>query len=232
MKTVGILQPGKLGDIIICLPIAKYWKEKGYKVVWPIFENFVPMFQKAIDYVTFIPVTNDVYQCVPQARALLEAYNILEILDLAATFPGSKCTDEYVKLGDGFGPEKFDAFKYRLAQVPFDLKWKLEYKRDFEKERELYATYVGSILDYDIIGVKHSRGVVNVKFESKNKLIEVKDFHSIFDWRIILEEAQCIALVDSAMANFVEQLNLPNKKIIIRKPGHPTPTFKNNWIEK
>jgi len=31
------------------------------------------------------------------------------------------------------------------------------------------------------------------------------------------------------MANFVEQLNLPNNKILVQKPGQPTPTIKNEW---
>jgi hypothetical protein len=44
-----------------------------------------------------------------------------------------------------------------------------------------------------------------------------------------LENASSIALVDSAMANFVEQLNIENKKILLLKPGHPRPTFRNDW---
>jgi len=45
----------------------------------------------------------------------------------------------------------------------------------------------------------------------------------------VLENASSIALVDSAMANFVEQLNIENKKILLLKPGHPGPTFRNDW---
>ena len=43
-------------------------------------------------------------------------------------------------------------------------------------------------------------------------------------WKMLL-----LALVDSAMANFVEQLNVENKKILLLKPGHPRPTFRNDW---
>jgi hypothetical protein len=35
-----LLQPGKLGDILICAPIAKYYSEMGYEVYWPVFDNF------------------------------------------------------------------------------------------------------------------------------------------------------------------------------------------------
>jgi len=35
-----LLQPGKLGDILICAPIAKHYSEMGYEVYWPVFDNF------------------------------------------------------------------------------------------------------------------------------------------------------------------------------------------------
>ena len=31
-KECYILQPGKLGDILICAPIARFYAKKGYKV--------------------------------------------------------------------------------------------------------------------------------------------------------------------------------------------------------
>jgi len=228
MKTVGIVQPGKLGDLIICLPIAKFYSDNGYKVIWPVFKNFLPMFEEAVNYVNFLPVTNDVYECVPQAFNLLESNKVDKIIDIAATFPGSKCTEEYVKLGDGFGPEKFDEFKYRLANVPFKEKWNLQYKRNKEKEEEVFNLYVKE-KKYDVVGIKHSRGQLNVQFLSKNQVIHINENHSIFHWRKVLEKAKCIALVDSAMANLVEQLNLDNKKIFLTKPGQPTPTLHNQW---
>lgn len=234
MSRLGILQPGKLGDILICLPIAKHYSEMGYEVIWPIFTDFVPMMKESIDYVTFTPVTNDVYRCINEARYTLREYFSVKpekIFDIAATFPGSRVTEEYVALGDGFGEEKFDQFKYRKCNVPFDKKWNLQFKRDEEKEKEIYNLYVNRP-NYDIVSVKHSRGELNVKFESKNQIIHTNDKHNIFHWVKILEGAQNIALVDSAMSNFVEQLNLPNKKILLRKPGHPGPTFRNNWIIK
>jgi asparagine synthetase B (glutamine-hydrolysing) len=82
---------------------------------------------------------------------------------------------------------------------------------------------------FDLVGLKHSRGEVNVQILSKNQVIHINENHSIFYWRKLLEEAENIVLVDSAMANLVEQFNLSNKKIIIRKPGQPIPTIKNKW---
>lgn len=230
MKKIGILQPGKLGDLIICLPIAKYYADKGYKVIWPVFNNFAPMMQEVVDYVEYMPVTNNVYSCFGEAKHAIYSNHpdVETVFDLAATFPGSSVTDEYVALGDGWGEEKFDAFKYRKASVPFELKWNLEYKRNLKEEEKVYNEMVKSP-NYDVVSTKHSRGDLNIKFESKHDIVKVNENYNIFYWRKVLENAKHIALVDSAMANLVEQLNLTNKKFLLMKQGHPGPTFKNNW---
>ena len=122
MKRIGILQPGRLGDIIICLPIAKHYFDLGYKVIWPIFDILYPMCQPAIDYVTFLPVTNNVYECVKHSKVLLEENKVDYIFDIAATFPNSSCTEEYVILGDGLKELKFDKFKltaFRMWIIKF-----------------------------------------------------------------------------------------------------------------
>ena len=231
MKVIGILQPGRLGDLIICLPIANYYHDKGYEVHWPVFRKFVDMFKKVAPYINFYPVTDNVWNCFDESALILKTLKINDTLDIAATFPGSSCTDEYVKLGDGFGPEKFDEFKYRLSKVPCEFKWKLTYNRDLKKEKEVYDKYVKQE-KYDIVGLTHSRGKANKRVISINQVIYLNENHSIFDWRKILEGAENIVLVDSAMANFVEQLNLTNKKILVQKPNQPTPTLKNEWTIK
>ena len=228
MKKIGIIQPGRLGDLFICLPIAKYYSKKGYKVYWPVMVDYVNLAHFIADYAIFIPVTSDVYKCVDEARDALKYHKVYKVIDIAATFPGSTCTEEYVKLGDGFGEEKFDEFKYRLAKVPFKNKWDLQYTRDLDREQEVYDLYVKE-KKYDVVGLKHSRGEANVQVLSKNQVIHINEKHRIVDWRKVLEGAEHIVLVDSAMANFVEQLNLPNKKTLVTKPGQPTPTFKNKW---
>jgi len=228
MKQIGIIQPGRLGDLIICLPIANHYNSKGYYVHWPVFKQFVGMFKEAAPHINFIPVSDNVWTCVPEAFEVLKQLNVKKVLDIAATFPGSKCTEEYVTLGDGFGEEKFDEFKYRKSKVPFSNKWELIYNRNLDKEQEVFNQYVKQE-KYDVVGLKHSKGEANVQVLSKNQVININENHSIFHWRKILEGAENIVLVDSAMANFVEQLNLPNNKILVQKPGQPTPTIKNEW---
>jgi len=54
-KTLGLIQSRGIGDIIIALPIAKYYHDRGVEVYWPIDARFLPSFQNAVDYVKFIP---------------------------------------------------------------------------------------------------------------------------------------------------------------------------------
>lgn len=50
-KKIVMIQPGKLGDILICAPIAKYYNDLGYQVLWPVFSNFISTI-KRFEYVT------------------------------------------------------------------------------------------------------------------------------------------------------------------------------------
>lgn len=230
-KAIGIVQPGRLGDIIICLPIAKYYSEQGYRVVWPVFDYLVKMLVDRIDYVEFVAVTSNVYKCVEESKNILSKIDDVKIFDIAATFPDSNCTDEYVSLGDGFGEEKFDEFKYRKCEVPFSEKWKLHINWNEEMVDALYNSYVKSE-KYVVVGLNHSKGKASIKIETDKQIVELNENHNIFDWIKILKHAAAIVLVDSAMANLVEQVNLPNKKILVAKPNQPTPTFKNAWTIK
>lgn len=56
-KKIVMVQPGKLGDILICAPIAKHYSDLGYEVLWPVFSNFVSTINR-FDYVT--PIDFDV----------------------------------------------------------------------------------------------------------------------------------------------------------------------------
>ena len=82
---IAIIQPGKIGDIIICLPIAHYYQRRKQEVLWPMHKSLVPMFEAAVDYVKFIPV--DSYDPKDSIEAV-GPYNPRETLPLAFGFPG------------------------------------------------------------------------------------------------------------------------------------------------
>ena len=82
---------------------------------------------------------------------------------------------------------------------------------------------------YVVTGLNHSQGRANINIETDKSIVEINEKYCIFSWLKTLKNATNIVLVDSAMANFVEQMNLTNSKILVSKPNQPRPFFKNNW---
>jgi hypothetical protein len=224
---LGIIQPGRLGDIIILLPAMKYLADKGYKVYWPIFKQYAWMFEHTIDYVNFIPITNDIYNCVGESYKVLSELGITDIKDVAATFPGSRATDAYVAAGDGL-VQPFDVFKYNRLAVPIDEKWKLELARDHEAESKLYDELVKED-KYALVNLNHSKGRIDCRIEYGGQIIETNDSHNIFHWIKIIENASVIAVVDSSLANLIEQLNISCKKTLFKKADSRLPSIRNKW---
>jgi len=108
-----IIQPGKMGDLVITTPIAKYYSELGYDIVWPVFDNYRNYFD-AFDYVTpltvgasmdsyayyqntridrndpniFINAGVDFFQKLSKWSQTLSNPSEYEVLDFCFTFPG------------------------------------------------------------------------------------------------------------------------------------------------
>lgn len=231
MNKIGIIQPGRLGDMLILLPALKHLHDQGNAIVWPVFKNSIWMFSEVVDYINFVPIENDVYSAVKSSKDILtNIYKVDKIFDTAATFPGSTCTDAYVQSGDG-DSMPYDVFKYNILGLPIDLKWNLRdcISRDMRKEEELYDKLVKN-KKYAIVNPNCSSGRFEIKFDGKGgQIIEVTTQWNMFHWIKILENAQTIALLNSGMLCLVDQLNLSNKKIVFKIPNGKLPVLKNKW---
>lgn len=235
MDKLGIIQPGKIGDIIICLPIARYYQKLGYEIIWPIGKDYVGMFQSAVDYVTFIPVSNNIKTWVNEAKLITRNCN--KEMDLAFGFRGRDLfTYEWKKSG-----LHFDEYKYVLASVPFEEKWNLEIKRNPVSEQKLFDNVI-SEKPY-IVCQRFSSDIFIQDLqceedEHKYGWIEIKPYtNNVFDWLKILEEAEKLVLIDSCYVNLVDQLGIKTKKRRIRKPPPYTgeenyPVLRGNWEKK
>ena len=196
---IGIIQPGRVGDIILCLPIAKWYYYRGYEVVWPVHKSFIELFDRAY-YVH--PLILD---CT-LAKSYLAAYAAV------------KDCDKVIDLGIGFGRAeedwyasglRFDEWKYREAGVPLAEKYNLQIERNFEAEQALKRKLN---LDRYCDGyvVTHSESSFARYDFNVPDAIEVKPtagFH-LFDWIGVLEGARYILCVDSCVANLVNQLGI------------------------
>lgn len=246
MKKLGIIRPCKIGDLIISLPIGKYYHDKGYEVLWPIMSNYYQMFNEiAGHYIKFVPILDSTGFAVNLARESLVKNKSNEILNL--TFNVGTFSDEN-SINFKKSNLHFDEFIYKLAGVPFEHKWNLEIRRNFEAENKLFEKKVKtskySIGHFDVDynkygwqkGITTRQGYYNLcKKYISNSLIEIlpdKEFPSLFHWLKVLEHAEELFLVDSGPFNLVEGLSIGNNKtLLIKALDHPkgTPIFKNKW---
>lgn len=158
-KKAVILQPGKMGDMIICSPIANYYSKKGYSVEWFVYPEFKSFFER-IDYVT--PITSNVlkdnsheyFKSVKKRStpffSLKHKYFLetarkycsfkgkeKKLLDICWGFSGSnpdysKKIKEYTESN-----RTWIQLRYDLAQVPIEERWNFQWTRDEAKEKEL-----------------------------------------------------------------------------------------------
>lgn len=229
-RRLGLIQSRGIGDIIIALPIAKYYHDRGVDVYWPIDEKFLPSFKDAVDYVTFIPFNfkPDLDGFLQKPMAMLKAVPCERIVTLYSYLSGTLVSNKAF-----YGSLKFDEYKYAIAGVPFSEKWNLSIKRDSKREEALFKTVVckddyvvvhkhGSNFHKDIVVSQRFKGMQVVEIDEKTP--------NIFDWLLVLEHARCLILLDSCFANLVDQLGLPNEKIyIFRSEIRFTPVLRGNW---
>lgn len=213
---VGILQPGRIGDIIICLPIAKFYNDLGRQVYWPVLNQYLPMFRN-IPYVTPLGIGDSFGPSRPNAVQALSEIGIENYVDLAIGFRGSPDELKWQE-----SKLSFDQWKYKAANVPFQNKSCLEITRDLEMEEKLRG--VLSDMGHKVIPgeyvVTHSNGsAAACKYNFQIDGVEAIEVQSIegftvFDWIGILTDAKAIYCVDSCIANLVEGLGLENPKFI------------------
>lgn len=244
MKKIGIIRPCKIGDLIISLPIGKYYYDKGYEVLWPIMKNYYEMFNEAAGhYIKFIPILDSTGFAVNLSREVLIENKVNEILNLTfnvGTFDDENST-KFKKMN-----LNFDQFIYHLAEVPFEHKWNLEIRRNIEAENKLFEKKIKtpkySVGHFDVEynkygwqkGISTRQGYYNLcKKYISNNLIELlpdKEFPSLFYWIKILQNSEELFLADSSPLNLVEGLNLTNKKnLLLRSSAKETPILKNQY---
>ena len=231
-KRLGIIQSRGLGDIIIALPIAGHYHDRGWEVYWPVLESFVPTLEKNVPWVKWVPVPYDrpgrYFYDIPMER--LRNFKCDEILPLYQHLTGHDFADEKY-----FQFTKFDQYKYIRAGIPFLKKWDLAkyITRDPVREQALYDQLVTNP-EYVVV---HRRGS---DFEAEVDLgivppewqvIEITEqTDCIFDWLTILERAQSLILVDSVFANLVDQLGIGEDLYFIQRSHIGlTPVQGQDW---
>lgn len=237
---IGIIQTRGIGDIVIALPLAAYFIERGHEVYWPIDSRFIAAFEYAAPAIHFIPMATP-----PTGEVAKEMEYFLEgprriLTDLGCDIV--HCLYSFltgVELGNDRLRQhlKFDEFKYAVANVPFAEKWRLNILRNMDREQDLVRRL--QLNDGTPFIVVHDHGSdmrANIRFrpeiEASHRFVRIEELtDNFFDWLGVLESARAVLLIDSCFANLVEQLNMPMPKhLLLRSPGPATPVYKNGWI--
>jgi len=231
---IGIIQSRGLGDIVIALPIARHYYNEGHEVYWPIAEHFLPNFQQHVPWVHWVPVPYDApgryFYDVPVAR--LKNLGVTELLPLYQHLTGHDfATEKYFQF------TKFDQYKYIRAGVPFLDKWRLAecIEWDTAEEDRVYNTVVKDDTPYVVVHLEGSdhRGTYDPAIiPSGWNTVEIKAgiTDSIFNWRRVILGAESIIMVDSVMANLVDQMSWGSDRYFIQR-SHVglTPVQGQHW---
>jgi hypothetical protein len=232
---IGIIQTRGIGDIVIALPIARYFYDNSNEVFWPIDEIFLPSFQEVAPWVNWIGVSRDAADFFYQTP-----FDSLVRKNVERTIVLYSYLSSHLELADKLLQKalKFDQYKYAISNVPFSRKWTLEncLQRNLVRENDLF----NKLVKQEKYIVIHQQGSDFLKKfnldDAKEKgyqIIEVSEVtDSIFDWLKILENAKALVLIDSVFANLVEQLgigsNIP-KYFGVRSDVPFTPVLLGNW---
>jgi hypothetical protein len=230
MRRLGLIQPGRAGDIIICLPIAKYYFDKGYEIIWPVLSEYYDCFRD-ISYVNPVRLDCDISFAAIKAMEICRNKNCEE-LDLSFGFSGSEASEYHYDLNYS---NNFVYAKYKLAKVPIEERWNLQYNRNRNKELELYNKVVKKP-DYILVHADSSRGQHLYSKREDEVRVQKIEGYNIFNWMKIIEDAKEVHCVDSSICNLVEsQKHLyPKVKKYIGGKKHAVgwgrTTLDNNWI--
>jgi hypothetical protein len=234
---LGLVQIRGLGDIVIAMPIARYFYERGDRIHWPILEAFVPSFHESVPWVNWLGVVPD---------AVGDCYYKTPMSLLQGRTDRTICLYHYLA-SEPTLPDpalssilKFDQYKFAIAKVPFVEKWNLSscLVRNHVRETALFNQLVRS----ERYAVVHRRaGNESRDFDmtpaiSKGyQIVEIDETTDcIFDWLTILERASILVLIDSVFANLVDQLGIGTAvpKIFLRRSHGQiawTPVLMGGW---
>lgn len=190
-----IILPGKIGDIIICAPIAKYYNDRGYIIHWPVLEQYYNNFKyDHFPYIKFICVKT--IECAYKYADNTDG----EILDLSY----NNIKSNYM-LQNKFS---FDEYRYHLAGVDFDCKWMFKINRNMARELKLFNT-LNIKRGYYLQHLRSGSHKLELQIETQLQQVTLTSLTDcIFDWIHTIQSASCLFFIESCFSNLTDQMSI------------------------
>jgi len=216
-----INQPAGLGDIIVCLKIAKIYSERGYNVIWPIKDFYLDVVKKHID-ADFVE-----WHCDSNYSKLANSADLILNLDSA--------TSIHPNLGI------VDA-KYVEAKI-YDFEDWVDYfnlVRDIDRESELTNLVKERIKTKKYTLVNNNYGTPPNTFRKKiiadtdNDIVEmsISPKYNIFDWIGVIENAAEIWTVDTCIHYIMDHPSIKLKAEKLEMYSRYEPADFENVVKK
>lgn len=207
-KRLLIHQPGKNGDIIICLPIAG-WYSTAYDVEWLCPEEY---------HINF----RNIGYCRPVTEASGE-YD--KIIDMSFGLRQSNLHVWWLNTRPRW--QSFIVPKYIIADVPLIQRWSLQWDRNIQREDDLHRKILAqSGPDYSLCHEASDDGIRYVVNAPNKVIFQPVEDYNIFDWYKVIINAASIHCIDSSLCNFVEVIP---EALKIRKIYYKTAKVPNLW---
>lgn len=206
-KTALILQPFGIGDAIFAQGVAHHFMEDGYRIVWPVKEEFVEGLSRAyprlswVDENAFNPALFNL-----KKDCLCYGFRVIPIRWSNSIL--GKPNKIWMRT-------KYDMYGLRWED------WKLSaYFTRTENEDKLFYEVLG-LEDgdlYNLISPTYrsdftGHGAIEVNNGLRNITMEKLPGFSLFDWALVIERAQTIHAVNSSILYLLEILNLDAQEV-------------------
>jgi len=214
-----IQQPGKIGDIICVAPIAKHYHDKGFEVEWELPKQY----HHLMSYFPYV---------IPVEKG---EGDYTKTIDLSFGL-NTKSPTNIIWNKRKPSLESFVSLKYELAGVPIGELRTLDYTRNTQNENQLFDQVLESYgAGYILVHDQSDYGTAII-VESIYPIVyfEKMEGISIFDWRLVIEQAKEVHCIDSSLCNFVDAINPEKPKLFYYKtdrvPMKADETILvNNW---
>jgi hypothetical protein len=233
----------RIGDLLICYGFIKEFS-KQYDEITLFIDTSICELANAVRLFSSIPNVNFDTQRLDDA-----AYD--KIISSAWWFEQVKAWYNYPAPDIPFPFDEdmiFDRFWYKMAGVPFNLKWDNFYlERNLKRETEIYYDVFKLKFDEefiflheDALNTGEDRTIKRKYINPNMRIISITDYPqiSILDTTYLIEKAKEVHVINSSFRTFIDLMNIKHDNLNYHKYARSNPAeqvavrLKWNTIEK